>query len=744
MKNTSNKLIVFLALIFILFSSNIKANELYCNTFNVDKFIEAKKIKFIDITTHKPREWAKNYFRALRDSLKVEIIDKYKKKFSATITVQFDNELECSFPSKIRISGDHGDHLDSAPPITSLDVELLAGNINSAIKFKLFIPHTKGGSNEVFSTALLNKLGFLAPETYHVPAVFNDQKTTFLFQEKITKEFIESNDLREAPILEGDERFLFANDMIAFDRFGLVRILNNKWAERGLTSLNISKKALDQLNKAYLEYLSGKHIYNNRNDRFLRPNIFSDENSLERDQEFQAMLVAIGASHGLRPHNRSFYYDPIYRKFKAIYYDGNSEISSLNSSLRIFMHYGDNLNRDEIIGSSFAIKSLYDLNHKNLQSRLKYLGLNYSLDEINKIINKIIANLQTIQKTSITNLPENPYTPYFYHYKDLEEDEKTKKLVFSSAIESHVEICDLLVTSCYKKMLTIKEYSKLLEGRYSDNSQNSYIFIGNKDEYLTGINTPEYNEERVFDIEHGTKLMLYGSSNSTAMIDKKEKRIELSQGNFDDRFLIMGGELKDWIIKFTGLTNGKINSNQRFDSNLLTGCLTLIDLSVVNISIDVDGAFCEDGVNLIRTKGDISKVDVKNVLSDAIDADFSSLNFNNINVKNAGNDCVDLSSGDYKIYLANLTDCKDKAISAGEKSKLNINSVKISNSNLGLAAKDSSIIKVNFVATYSTSTCLSAYNKKQEFWGGKIVVKQHNCEPHQVFQEKNSLVEFIK
>ena len=407
------------------------------------------------------------------------------------------------------------------------------------------------------------------------------------------------------------------------------------------------------------------------------------------------------------------------------------------------MHYGDKLNSDEIIGSSFALTSLNNLNHSHLQSRLKYLGLNYNLDEINIIINKIIANLQTIQKTSITNHPENSYTPYFYNYKDLEEDKKTKKLVFSSAIESHVEICDLLVTSCYNKKLSIKKYSKLLEGRYSDNSENSYIFIGNKDEYLTGINTPEPKVERVLDIEYGTKLVLYGSSNSTAMINKKEKRIELSQGNVDDRFLIMGGELNDWIIKFTGQTNGKINSNQRFDSNLLTGCLTLIDLSVDNISIDVNDAFCEDGVNLIRTRGDISKIDAKNVLSDAIDADFSSLNFNYINVKNAGNDCVDLSSGDYKIDLANLTECKDKAISAGERSKLTINTVKISNSNLGLAAKDSSIIKVNSVDTNSTSTCLSAYNKKQEFWGGKILVKQHNCEPNQVLQEKNSLVEFI-
>jgi hypothetical protein len=738
MHNTSNniKLIVFSALISILFSYNIQANELSCSTDNIDKFIEAENIKFIDISTLKSRKWSINYYKAVKQN--IDISEKYKKKFSANIKVRFDNELECTFPSKIRISGDHTDHLHSAAGVTSLDVELLAGNINSVIKFKLFIPRTKGGINAVFSHALLKELGFLALKTYHVPAVFNGQETTFLFQEKIAKEFIESNDLREAPILEGDERFLFLNDSVGFDRFGLARIINNKWAEKGYTSLNISKTALTQLNKAYLEYLSGKHIHKNRNDRFLSSNTFLNENSISKNREFQAILVAIGASHGLRPHNRSFYYDPIYRHFRPIYYDANSQITNLH---RQFMYFGDKLNRDEIIGASFAINSLNKLNQKRFRSRLEDLGLNYSLEEVNVILEKVIENLKTIKNTSIDNHQKNPDIPYFSNYKDLGKDENKKKLVFSTERESYAEICDLLITSCHSKMFTIKDYSKLLEGRYSDDSENSYIFIGNKKEYLTGINTQIHEKERKIDLENGAQLIVYGSSN--AMVDKKEKRIELSQSNITDRFLIKGGKLKDWNINFFGITDRKINNEQSFNQNLLTGCLTLLDLSVDNISIEIDGAMCEDGVNLVRVSGDINNVVVKNVLRDAIDADFSKLDFYNINIKDAGNDCVDLSSGDYHIDHTDLSDCKDKAISVGEKSKLTINSAKISKSNIGIAAKDSSVVKVNAVTTNSTSTCFSAYNKKQEFWGGKIVVNKHNCHPNQVIQQKSSLVEFM-
>ena len=112
-----------------------------------------------------------------------------------------------------------------------------------------------------------------------------------------------------------------------------------------------------------------------------------------------------------------------------------------------------------------------------------------------------------------------------------------------------------------------------------------------------------------------------------------------------------------------------------------------------------------------------------------------------IDIDDAGNDCIDFSSGEYKVTHSTLNKCRDKAISIGEKTVSFFKNVNISNSNIGIASKDSSIATINNANFKNTALCLSAYNKKQEFWGGKIIVDGINCPLDKIFQEKNSIIE---
>jgi hypothetical protein len=731
--------ILFLLFLLLSFSFKAYSNELNCNSAEVDDFLVLERAKFITITTNNSRKWTKNYFKALKTQGLGHIAKKRKRKFNAEIKVLFNNELECTFPAKIRINGDNKDHLNAEPPIASLDVKLLDGNINSTTKFKLFIPHTRNGDNEIFATTLLRELEFLAPKTYYIDAIFNGKKTKFLFQEKIVKEFIESNNLREAPILEGDERFFNDTEL---HRLIFARVVNKNWINKGTTSLDISKLALEKLNRAYLKNLSGQYITKNRTSKFMKPNVILSEANIEKEMEFGAILTSIGALHSFVPANRKFYYDPMYRYFRFIYYDGNSSIVNLTNTSKDWIDFGE-LNNNEIIGSNYAIKSLNNLDRKKLKNTLQKFGLNYSQNRVDEILSSVLLNLEIISKGQKKDISEIIYKPYFSSYNNFyEKGDINKVLIFSTKINSMVEVCNFSLEKCNNVKLDIKSYAKLLSGKYTDYNNKAYIYIGDKEKYILNSSIEEHDERNLLHLSGGVQLLTYG--NSKISINKQLKKIIINQSDASDKVLLFGGQLRDWSIIFNGSLEGENLNRQRFDQNLLTGCLTLLDMSVKNINITVNRALCEDGVNLVRVSGDVNDVIINNVMSDAIDVDFSELNFNTIKISDAKNDCIDLSSGNYYINHANLSNCSDKAISVGEKSVLSVNLVRVSKASIGIAAKDSSVVNTSTVVVNKVPICFAAYNKKQEFWGGKISVKTHNCNLNQVIEQKGSLVEFIE
>ena len=99
---------------------------------------------------------------------------------------------------------------------------------------------------------------------------------------------------------------------------------------------------------------------------------------------------------------------------------------------------------------------------------------------------------------------------------------------------------------------------------------------------------------------------------------------------------------------------------------------------------------------------------------DGLDIDFSKLNIKNLEILNAKNDCIDLSSGNYNLYVVNAVNCGDKGISIGEKSRVTVNQGYLDNGSIGIAVKDSSIAYIhNLNINNMKDVCLTAYRKKQ-------------------------------
>ena len=248
--NNQNLILNFLLLlvvIVVIFSSvSLQEEELTFNNYqeenlsslNSDKFNESiepycegkleidefrskdfSKINFIKIEITESQKFYVNLFKLLLDQ-ETTISQKYKSRFKSDLTVIYSNNVECHFSAKLRISGDYKDHLNPEQFITSLDVNLETGNIYGITEFKLLLPETRGtnnGNNEVFLTNFLKHLGYKAPQTSFVNVKINNlgnasnNEFKLIFQEKIAKEFLESNNLREGPIVELNQDYFFPN-----------------------------------------------------------------------------------------------------------------------------------------------------------------------------------------------------------------------------------------------------------------------------------------------------------------------------------------------------------------------------------------------------------------------------------------------------------------------------------------------------------------------------------------------------
>ena len=213
--------------------------------------------------------------------------------------------------------------------------------------------------------------------------------------------------------------------------------------------------------------------------------------------------------------------------------------------------------------------------------------------------------------------------------------------------------------------------------------------------------------------------------------DLEKNVLNINQNKIGARAFILGGELNDTTINFNGF-KGEIEdiSKHLIDTRGLTGCLSLINVNIKNIIINSDKSSCEDSVNLINVTGSIKTINIQNSLMDGLDVDFSNIEINQANITNSKNDCIDLSFGKYILKKTNLSICGDKGLSVGEKSFVELDYIKIASSNIGIASKDSSITKLKNANLENLKTCVTAYNKKQEFYGGFLKIKNISCKDY--------------
>ncbi len=190
------------------------------------------------------------------------------------------------------------------------------------------------------------------------------------------------------------------------------------------------------------------------------------------------------------------------------------------------------------------------------------------------------------------------------------------------------------------------------------------------------------------------------------------------------------------------IINTEISSTRNFEHNgiSLTGGINFYNSNVNIIDSSFLNSNAEDAINIINSKFKLIDSKIINTLSDALDSDFSKGLIKNTILKNIGGDAVDTSGSDVSIYDTEFFNIGDKGLSAGEKSNIYVENLKIKSARFGLVSKDlSKIVGGNIDITNSFQYDVMAFQKKMHFGPGFIKVEKVKSDNNILSQKKSTI-----
>ena len=238
----------------------------------------------------------------------------------------------------------------------------------------------------------------------------------------------------------------------------------------------------------------------------------------------------------------------------------------------------------------------------------------------------------------------------------------------------------------------------------------------------------EINEPLVIkgdlNIEEGTKLIfnkdsyliIFGRLN----IDGSEKDnvvLTSSQGNWKGIYVINSSEKS--LIRNTTISNLTNLNDGLLD---LTGAVTFYKSDVEIINTQFENSNAEDFLNIVDSNFLLDNVSIKRTISDGLDSDFSSGIIKNSRFENINGDGIDFSGSKVKVLNSYFNDIKDKAVSVGEGTNLEISSIYLNNVGVGLASKDGSKVLIdNSIFSNISLNSLMTYQKKSFYKKSELI-----------------------
>lgn len=257
-------------------------------------------------------------------------------------------------------------------------------------------------------------------------------------------------------------------------------------------------------------------------------------------------------------------------------------------------------------------------------------------------------------------------------------------------------------------------------------NENKVIFHKGKKSVTQDIIIPKgyhvyFSEGAELDFIQNSKFLSYSP---IKMNGTKDSPVKIFSSDFSiNGFNIIQAD-ENSELEFVIFEN--LNSHRKENWNL-TGAVTFYESDVLINNCVFTKNHCEDGLNVIRSNVEINRSLISETKSDGLDFDFCNGSINDCSFFNTTNDGIDISGSNIYIVDCNLDNCGDKGISIGEQSKSTIMNATIKNSITGIASKDLSEVIVENVLLENCNQGFTIYQKKAEFGGSKMEVKEYTA-----------------
>ena len=661
-----------------------------------------------------------------------------------------------------------GQNLDMIGDINkrAYKVKVLEGKkIYGMQEFKLLPPHSRHYIVEWVGHALENKEGLIALRYFFIEATLNgDDLGVYAIEEHFNKELLENRKAREGIIfsLKIDKINIFNEKKISkvSNKRNQVRLL--KSTLQGIRNKEIEIDRAFDLDKfassyAILDLMAGYHAYGVNSIYYLNPvtnliePITREYSSLrysEGQPNVNSLMIDIGSGQenqdGFAIANKLFknkeftaqYLKQLLKLSDQKYLDDFFEEVDEDLSIQTNILYRDNP------FYKFPKEYLYE-RQTQIKERLNQdLTIIANIDENNNAIYHIqfknnsafpieLINIFSSNRNfeSLLNnviLPGNEISLSF----DLESEIKINDINFSYKIHGikNIEREAIIIPKSFSTGVSI---SKLWNTSSDDFINKNNIIIDHtkktilfdkkninikKDLFIPENYIVKGQPGLIINLLDGASIYSKSAFNFNGSIINPIKIT--SSDRKGGGLVIIGPKKESFFINtiFEHLTSPNIGSSG------LTGSISIYDTNVSFKGCIFDQNKSEDFLNLIHAKYKISDSYFKSVKSDAVDSDYSNGVVINSTFTDIGNDAMDFSGSISELSEISIDGVGDKALSAGEMSKISGKNIYIINAEIGITSKDLSNVYLSDVQIKDTRLGFAVFQKKEEYGPGKAKI----------------------